>query len=54
MASKSKKSCQGKDTFERMNYLYQAAQELIGKNNVLSCYYGSQCKSISRKSVLRM
>lgn len=53
MAEKGK-FCQGKETFERMNFLYQAATEMAGKNNVLSCYYGSLCKSVAKKSVLRM
>lgn len=52
--SEKGKFCQGKETFERMNFLYQAATEMAGKNNVLSCYYGNLCKSIARKSVLRM
>lgn len=54
MAAKSKKLCQGKDTFERMNFLYQAATEMAAKNATLSCYYGNLCKSISKKAVLRM
>lgn len=54
MASKSKKIYQGKDVFERMNFLYQAAAELAGKNPVLAQHYGNQCKMISRKSQQRM
>lgn len=48
------KGCQGKDSFERMNFLYQASTLMAGKNNNLSCYYGNLMKSIAKKSVLRM
>lgn len=56
MSTKAKpnKLCQGKDAFERMNFLYQAASQMAGKNRVLSSYYGNMCKSISKKSVLRL
>lgn len=56
MSAKAKpnKLCQGKDAFERMNFLYQAATQMAGKNRVLSSYYGNMCKSISKKSVLRL
>ncbi|XP_055323747.1 uncharacterized protein LOC129578740 [Sitodiplosis mosellana] len=54
MGDKSKKLCQGKDTFERMNFLYQAASQIIPKSKALSCYYGAQCKLISKKSLQRM
>lgn len=56
MSTKSKPNhfCQGKDAFERMNFLYQAANEMAGKSRVLSSYYGNMCKSISKKSVLRL
>lgn len=53
MANKGK-FCQGKDTFERMNFLYQAATMMACKNDVLSCYYGYLCKSVAKKAVLRM
>lgn len=46
--------CQGKDTFQRMNFLYQASTLMAGKNNVLSCYYGNLMKQIAKKAVLRM
>lgn len=54
MTEKSKKSCPGKDTFERINFLYQAASQMTSKSKVLSCYYGSQCKIISKKALQRM
>lgn len=55
MTSKIKNvSCQGKDSFERMNFLYQASTLTAVKNNVLSCYYGNLMKSVAKKSVLRM
>lgn len=54
MAKRSTKFCQGKDVFERMNFLYQAATMMAGKNSALAQYYGQQCKVISRKSLQRM
>lgn len=54
MATKSKKLCQGKDVFERMNFLYQASTLLAAKNPVLAQHYGNQCKIISRKSLQGM
>lgn len=54
MSAKQGKFCQGKDVFERMNFLYQASQKLAGKNNALSAYYGQMLKSISKKAVLRL
>lgn len=54
MADKSKKPCQGKDTFERINFLYQAASQISNKSHILSCYYGQQCRSISKKTLQRM
>lgn len=55
MSNQSRKLlCQGKDTFERMNFLYQAASQITGTSKVLSCYYGQQCKIIARKSLQRM
>lgn len=52
--SKKGKMFQAKETFERMNYLYQAGTMMAGTNPVLSCYYGGMCKSIAKKSVVRM
>lgn len=46
--------CYGKDTFERMNFLYQAGTLMADRNPALSCYYGQLCKSIAKKAVLRM
>lgn len=46
--------CQGKDTFERMNFLYQAGTLMSSTNPTLSCYYGKLCRSVAKKAVLRM
>lgn len=53
MSNKSK-GCQGKDIFQRMNFLYQASTLMVDKNKVLSCYYGNLLKSVAKKGVLRM
>lgn len=53
MANKQR-GCQNKEVLERMNFLYQAADLLAGKNDVLSCYYGNMCKSVAKKAVVRM
>uniref|UniRef100_A0A1I8M0U8 RNAse P Rpr2/Rpp21 subunit domain protein n=1 Tax=Musca domestica TaxID=7370 RepID=A0A1I8M0U8_MUSDO len=45
---------QGKESFSRMNFLYQASTLMAGKNNSLSAYYGELCKNIAKKSVLKM
>lgn len=54
MSNKANKLCQGKDAFERINFLHQAASTVAGKHNPLSCYYGQLCKSIAKKAVLRL
>ncbi|XP_055846497.1 uncharacterized protein LOC129912311 [Episyrphus balteatus] len=48
------KGFQGKDSFSRMNFLYQASMLMAGKSDTLSAYYGNLCKSIGKKSVLRI
>ncbi|XP_059610940.1 uncharacterized protein LOC132257901 [Phlebotomus argentipes] len=52
--SKKQKQCQGRDTFHRMNYLQQASKLMAGRNDFLSSYFGTQCKAIGKKSVLKM
>lgn len=49
-----RKKCPGKDTLNRINYLYQASQLMAERCTALSSYYGQQCKAIGRKSVLKM
>ncbi|XP_058174004.1 uncharacterized protein LOC131288843 [Anopheles ziemanni] len=51
---KQSKFCAGRETFERMNYLYQAAMLMSDKNPHLSAYYGKLTKSIGKKAVLRI
>ncbi|XP_055913159.1 uncharacterized protein LOC129946834 [Eupeodes corollae] len=53
MSSKNK-GFQGKDSFSRMNFLYQASMLMAGKSATLSAYYGNLCKTIGKKSVLRI
>lgn len=48
------KGVQGKDVFQRMNFLYQASTLMAGRNNTLSCYYGNLLKAVAKKAVLRM
>lgn len=48
------KLCQGKDVFERMNYLYQAGHLMASRNRVAASYYGNIMISCSKKSVLRI
>lgn len=54
MSNKKKSQCLGKDVFSRMNFLYQISITMAGKSDVLSAYYGNLCKSVGKKSVLRM
>ncbi|XP_015588459.1 ribonuclease P protein subunit rpr2 [Cephus cinctus] len=48
------KLCQGKDVFERMNYLYQASQFVASKNKTVASYYGNVMVNCGKKAVLRM
>ncbi|XP_047366719.1 ribonuclease P protein subunit p21 [Vespa velutina] len=51
---KEAKACQGKDIFERMNYLYQASHLIALKNRVAASYYGNTMMGCAKKSVLRI
>lgn len=45
----------GKDSFQRINFLYQMATLASKqKNPTLSAYYGTMCRLVGQKSVLRM
>lgn len=46
--------CQHKDTFERMNFLYQAGTLMSTVSPTLSSYYGQLCRAVAKKSVVRM
>ncbi|KAG7211859.1 hypothetical protein KM043_011080 [Ampulex compressa] len=48
------RACQGKDVFERMNYLYQASHLMALKNRVAASYYNNMMVACARKAVLRM
>lgn len=48
------KLCQGKDVFERMNFLYQASHLMASKNRVAASYYGNIMVGCAKKSVLRI
>ncbi|XP_076228115.1 ribonuclease P protein subunit Rpp21 isoform X1 [Nomia melanderi] len=48
------KLCQGKDIFERMNYLYQASHLMALKNRVAASCYGNMMVGCAKKSVLRI
>ncbi|XP_014219357.1 ribonuclease P protein subunit p21 [Copidosoma floridanum] len=50
----NEKLCQGKDVFERINYLYQASQMVSSKNSSLASYYNSILVGCAKKSVLRL
>ncbi|XP_075155287.1 ribonuclease P protein subunit Rpp21 [Haematobia irritans] len=52
--TKNKIKFQGKECFNRMNFLYQASILMAGKNNTLASYYGELCKNVGKKAVLRM
>jgi len=47
-------SCQHKDVFERMNYLYQASQLMALKNRVAASYFGNNMVTCAKKAVLHM
>lgn len=42
----------GKESFQRVNYLYQMAT--LMRNPTLSAYYSGLAKLVAQKSVLRM
>ncbi|XP_063989553.1 uncharacterized protein LOC135168878 [Diachasmimorpha longicaudata] len=46
--------CQGKDVFERMNYLFQAGQLLSRRDHVAASLCGNVMVNCSKRSVLRM
>uniref|UniRef100_A0A2M3ZK02 Putative ribonuclease p protein subunit p21 n=1 Tax=Anopheles braziliensis TaxID=58242 RepID=A0A2M3ZK02_9DIPT len=51
---KSAKLCAGRETYERMNFLYQAATTMSATHPQLAAYYGKLLKSVGKKAVLRM
>ncbi|XP_058062490.1 ribonuclease P protein subunit p21 [Anopheles bellator] len=51
---KQAKLCAGRETYERMNFLYQAATLMSTSNPQLAAYYGKLTKSVGKKAVLRM
>lgn len=46
-------SCQHKDVFERMNYLYQASHLMASKSQVMASYLGNNMLACAKKAVLR-
>lgn len=45
----------GKDSFQRINFLYQMATQVAKQDNPkLSAYYGRMMRLVAQKSVLRM
>ncbi|XP_011503457.1 PREDICTED: ribonuclease P protein subunit rpr2 [Ceratosolen solmsi marchali] len=50
----NEKLCQGKDVFERMNYLYQASLFVSSQNISLASYYSSILSGCAKKAVLRI
>ncbi|XP_058455025.1 uncharacterized protein LOC131432639 isoform X2 [Malaya genurostris] len=46
--------CPGRDTYERMNFLYQASMLMAESVPALSGSYGKLMKSIGKKAVLRI
>ncbi|XP_043266811.1 ribonuclease P protein subunit rpr2 [Venturia canescens] len=54
MNSNEEKLCQGKDVFERMNFLYQASRFVAGKSEVAASHYGNVMMSCAKKAVLRV
>ncbi|XP_058822200.1 uncharacterized protein LOC131683858 isoform X2 [Topomyia yanbarensis] len=46
--------CPGRDTYERMNFLYQASMLMSESMPALSGSYGKLVKSIGKKAVLRI
>lgn len=57
VGKKGAKPFPGRESFHRMNFLYQAAHVTLAnnsKNTDVPAYYGSSMVSIARKSVLKM
>ncbi|XP_034250094.1 ribonuclease P protein subunit p21-like [Thrips palmi] len=57
MNKKGAKCFPGKESFQRMNFLYQAAHVTLAKDHKncdIPAYFGNSMVSIARKSVLRM
>ncbi|XP_026479285.1 ribonuclease P protein subunit rpr2 [Ctenocephalides felis] len=53
-ASNKIKSCAGKESFERMNYLHQISQRVLNFSPVASAYYGNLMMNIAKRGVLRI
>ncbi|XP_055634974.1 uncharacterized protein LOC129774921 [Toxorhynchites rutilus septentrionalis] len=51
---KQARLCPGRDIYERMNFLYQAAALMAESVPVLSGTYGKLMKSVGKKAVLRI
>lgn len=51
---KQARLCPGRDTYERMNFLYQASALMADSVPALSGSYGKLMKSIGKKATLRM
>ncbi|XP_035900073.1 ribonuclease P protein subunit p21 [Anopheles stephensi] len=51
---KAPQLCVGRESYERMNFLYQAAALMSETHPQLSATYGRLAKSIGKKAVLRM
>nr|XP_019552961.2 ribonuclease P protein subunit p21-like [Aedes albopictus] len=51
---KQARLCPGRDTYERMNFLYQASVLMADSVPVLSGSYGKLMKSIGKKATLRI
>ncbi|XP_026332913.1 ribonuclease P protein subunit p21 [Hyposmocoma kahamanoa] len=48
------KKVQGYDSFQRINYLYQASKCIAEKHPELSSYYGNLIVNLAKKNVLKM
>uniref|UniRef100_A0A1Q3F4W0 Putative ribonuclease p protein component 4-like isoform x1 n=1 Tax=Culex tarsalis TaxID=7177 RepID=A0A1Q3F4W0_CULTA len=53
-AKKQARLCPGRDSYERMNFLYQASVLMADRVPALSGSYGKLMKSIGKKAVLRV
>lgn len=53
-AKKQARLCPGRDSYERMNFLYQASVLMAESAPALSGCYGKLMKAVGKKAVLRV
>lgn len=42
------------DSFDHLNFIYQASAFMAGRCNLLSAYFGELAKSIAKKNIIKL